>query len=417
MNPKQYDIVIFGATSFVGKLICEYMVKQFSANSLNWALAGRSAAKLEKLKLNLGPSAAAIPVILADANDLGSLKTMCQQTQVIMSTVGPYDLYGEPLVRACAETGTDYCDLTGEPHWIKKMLDLYEETAKASGARIVHCTGFDSIPSDLGVHFLQRESQKLFAAPCTKVKMRIKNMRGAASGGTIATAINIAKELKKNPKLKRELVNPYSLCPKDHGFKTRQHAIKVEFDDTFDKWVGPFFMSSINTKIVHRSNALSNHAYGDNFTYSEGVMTGKGFKGKMKARSIYLGLAAFFVGISIAPIRAFLARFVLPKPGEGPSVEEQKNGFYDFRFLGTTEDGDQIMTQVYGDMDPGYGSTAKIMSQAAACLAFDVPADVKGGFWTTATLLADPLIERLITDAGVKFEVLNNQSIQSAILE
>lgn len=407
MISNPYDIIIFGATSFVGKLICEYMIKQFSTDEVSWALAGRSESKLNELKKNLGDKAKDLPVIIADASDLDALKSMCEQTKVVMSTVGPYDLYGETLIQACVETGTDYCDLTGEPHWIKKMLESYEEQAKQSGARIVHCTGFDSIPSDLGVYFTQREAQKQFGTHCSDIKMRIKNMRGGASGGTIATALNIAKELKENPQVRRDMVNPYSLCPKEHGFKTRQNPIKLEFDDTFKTWVGPFFMSSINTRIVHRSNALSKKSYGENFHYSEGVMTGKGFKGKVRARSIYWGLAAFFTGAGFGPIRAFLGRFVLPKPGEGPSPKAQQNGFYDFRFVGTTEDGQEIRTKVYGDMDPGYGSTAKIISQAAMCLAHEVSSDVKGGFWTPATLLGDKLIDRLNSHSGVTFEVLD----------
>ena len=408
MKINQYDIVIFGATSFVGKIICEYMINQFSTDEVSWALAGRSEQKLTELKNDLGDKAKELPIIIADADDLDGLTAMCKQAKVVMSTVGPYDLYGETLIQACVETGTDYCDLTGEPHWIKKMLEAYEDQAKKSGARIVHCTGFDSIPSDLGVYYTQREAKKLFGTTCSDIKMRIKNMRGSASGGTIATALNIAKEIKQDPQVKRDLVNPYSLCPKGHGFKIRQKPIKLEFDDTFKTWVGPFFMSSINTRIVHRSNALSDKSYGENFHYTEGVMTGKGFKGKTRARSIYWGLAAFFTGAGIAPIRAFLGRFVLPKPGEGPSVKAQKNGFYDFRFVGTTEDGQEIRTKVHGDMDPGYGSTAKIISQAAVCLAQDVSSDVKGGFWTPATVLGDNIINRLNAHSGVTFEVLES---------
>ncbi len=413
MNNKTHDIVIFGATSFVGQLICEYMTQQFTGKGLSWALAGRSETKLNTLKTQLGPSAKDLPLIIADATDLTALKQMCEQTKVVMSTVGPYDLYGEPLIQACAETGTDYCDLTGEAHWINNMLNKYENVAKKSGARIVHCTGFDSIPSDLGVHFLQQEAKKQFGTPCKQVKLRIKNMRGAASGGTIATALNIAKQIKADPQVKKVMVNPYSLCPKDHGFKTRQKEVKLEFDPTFKKWVGPFFMSSINTRIVHRTNALSNHAYGDDFQYNEGMMTGKGLKGKMQARSIYWGLAAFFTGIGIAPIRAFMGKFVLAKPGEGPSKKEQQNGFYDFRFVGSTDSDQQIITKVHGDMDPGYGSTAKIMSQAAVCLVQDVDPTIEGGFWTPATLMGDALIVRLHNHAGVTFEVISTQPSSS----
>jgi len=408
MKNKTHDIVIFGATSFVGQLICEYMLDQFADGKLSWALAGRSESKLKTLKERLGPLAKELPLIIADASDLSALKQMCQQTKVVLSTVGPYDLYGEPLIQACVATGTDYCDLTGEAHWISKMLKKYEQSAKHSGARIVHCTGFDSIPSDLGVHFLQREARKQFGTPCNQVKLRIKNMRGAASGGTIATALNIAQQIKTDPDVKKIMANPYSLCPSDHGNKTRQHEVKLEFDPTFKKWTAPFFMSVINTRIVHRSNALSNHAYGNEFKYNEGMMTSNGIKGKLRARSIYWGLGAFFAGISSRPIRALLTRFVLPQPGEGPSKEDQKKGFYDFRFVGTTEKGEQIMTQVLGDMDPGYGSTAKIIGQVAACMVFDVTDEVGGGFWTPATLMGDVLITRLNQYSGLTFTVLES---------
>jgi len=344
MKLDNYDIVVFGATSFVGELICKYMIEHFPVDTLSWALAGRSEKKLKELRTKLGKKAQDIPLVIADADNFDALATMCAQTRVVMSTVGPYDLYGETLIRACVESGTDYCDLTGEPHWIKKMLDF------------------------VGVHYLQREANKRFGTPCNKVSMRIKNMRGAASGGTAATAINIAKEIKHSAEIRRDLANPYSLTSGYQRFGTRQNDIKVEFDEDFDTWVGPFFMSSINTRIVHRSNALSDGAYGDNFLYDEGVMTGKGGKGKNKARAIYWGLALFFAGAGFNVVRKLLTNFVLPKPGEGPSEKEQREGFYDFRFIGTTEKGEKIITKVYGDMDPGYGSTAKIISQAAYVL-------------------------------------------------
>ena len=232
-------------------------------------------------------------------------------------------------------------------------------------------------------------------------------MRGGLSGGTIATALNIAKVIKENPNLRRELVNPYSLCPRGHGFKSRQKQVKVEFDETFNTWVGPFFMSSINTRIVHRSNVLSHSSYGQNFKYNEAMMTARGLRGKYRAKAIYWGLALFFIAAGVTPIRALLSRFILTKPGNGPSVEAQHSGFYDFRFAGTTQTGDQIIVKVLGDMDPGYGSTAKIIGQAAACLAFDVSSNVQGGFWTPSTILGDKLIDRLAANSGVTFEVLD----------
>ncbi len=409
MNNPQYDIIIFGATSFVGKIICKYLCDQ-DHNNTSWAMAGRSEQKLKDLQKELGDVATNLPLIVVDANDSMGLKAMCQQTKVILTTVGPYDLYGEPVVKTCVETGTDYCDLTGEAHWIKKMLDKYETTAKDTGARIVHCTGFDSIPSDLGVYHLQREAKKQFGEYCSEVKLRIKNMRGSASGGTIATALNIAKLVRKDPDVKKILVNPYALCPKEHGFNRRQQKDGVYYDQSFDSWYGPFFMAGINTRIVHRSNALSEAAYGRDFKYDEGVLTGRGWKAKARARSIHWGLMSFYLGVSIGPIRALMQKFFLPKPGEGPSPEAQLKGFYDFRFVGTTAKGQKITTKVYGDRDPGYGSTAKIIGQAAICLANDVASDIKGGFWTPATLLGDALIERLNQHSGVTFEVLSTQN-------
>jgi short subunit dehydrogenase-like uncharacterized protein len=410
MTTAPFDLIVFGATSFVGKIICQYLVDIGPSEQLNWAMAARSADKLDALKTQLRDKAHDVPVLVVDANDEQALKAMCRRTRVLLTTVGPYDLYGEPVLRACVVTGTDYCDLTGEAHWIHKMLDRYEDQAKNSGARIVHCTGFDSIPSDLGVYHLQREAQQAFNTHCSDVRLRIKRMKGSASGGTIATALNMAKQIKADPAVKKVMANPYALCPEDHVFTVRQQRDKVQYDHSFDAWTGPFFMASINTRIVHRSNALSEQAYGTDFRYNEGVLTGRGWKGKTRARSIYWGLAAFFTGASLAPIRAFMAKFLLPKPGEGPTPEAQENGFYDFRFVGITDDGDQIITKVYGDMDPGYGSTAKIMSQAGMCLAFDVPQDTAGGFWTPAILMGDELITRLHNHAGLTFEVLSTST-------
>lgn len=410
MNKPQYDIIVFGATSFVGKIISQYLCEQFPNKEISWAMAGRSETKLNELKKELGETAQKLPMIVVDANDSAGLLAMCELTKVLLTTVGPYDLYGEPVVKACVESGTDYCDLTGEAHWIKKMLDKYEDAAKASGARIVHCTGFDSIPSDLGVFHLQREARNAFGAHCPNVKLRIKNMRGSASGGTIATALNIAKLVRKDPNVKKVLVNPYALCPEDHGFKVRQQKDGIYHDETFNSWYGPFFMAGINTRIVHRSNALSKNAYGDNFNYSEGVLTGRGWKAKAQARSIHWGLMSFYLGASLGPIRTLMQKFFLPKPGEGPSPKAQLKGFYDFRFVGTTDNGDEIITKVYGDRDPGYGSTAKIIGQAAVCLAQDISPDIEGGFWTPATLMGDALIDRLNAHSGVTFEVLSTKN-------
>ncbi|HTN32753.1 MAG TPA: saccharopine dehydrogenase NADP-binding domain-containing protein [Marinobacter sp.] len=407
---RAYDLVVFGATSFVGQILTRYLFDTYKiGKSVKWAIAGRSAEKLAALKESLGGKATELPVVLADAADGKALQSMCEQARVVVSTVGPYALYGEALVRECVRTGTDYCDLTGEVQWIRKMVDSYEDEAKASGARIVHCCGFDSIPSDMGVWFLQGEAEKLFGMPCRDVRMRVKVAKGAFSGGTVASMINIAKEVGANPELRRELANPFSICPPDDRPKARQPNLKsAEFDKTFNVWLAPFVMGAINTRIVHRSNALQNARYGRDFTYDEAMMTGSGIKGRLAAYGVIGGLGAFLAGSAIKPTRWIIEKLV-PKPGEGPSPEAQEAGFYDLRFVGRTADGKTMITKVTGDKDPGYGSTGKMLGEAAMCLAFDVPADHPGGFWTPSSLLGASLMDRLTSKAGLTFDVLETR--------
>lgn len=409
MQEPQYDLVVFGATSFVGQILCRYLTDMFGTKGeLKWAAAGRSQSKLESLKMALGRKATELPLLVADAADEPALRNLCGQTRVVISTVGPYALFGEPLVKVCAETGTDYCDLTGEVQWIRRMIERYEPAAQASGARIVHCCGFDSIPSDMGVYFLQQQARARLGAPCTRVKMRVKAARGEFSGGTVASLMNVVKEASHDPALRKELANPYSLCPPDHSFIARQPNVKsAEFDPDFNAWMAPFVMAAINTRIVHRSNALFEKAYGHNFIYEEAMLTGRGVKGRMSAYGLTGAMGGFMVASAIKPTRWALERFVLPKPGEGPSPEAQKRGFYDLRFLGTTTEGKALRVKVTGDQDPGYGSTGKMLGQAGACLALDIAkADKPGGFWTPSTIFGDNLLLRLSRYAGVKFEVL-----------
>jgi len=405
MADKKFDIIVYGATSFVGQIITRYMHTQFADGSIVWAIAGRSRTKLQQVSDTIGLSG--IEMIVADSVDEGSLRQMCAQTKVVMSTVGPYALYGELLVRVCATTGTDYCDLTGEPQWIRKMQLRHEADAVKSGARILHCCGFDSIPSDLGVHFLQRNALEQFGQTCDRITMRVANMKGGASGGTIASMINMVKEAVSDADLRLELKDPYSLCPPDHSFFVQQPDVKIAYDNVYGGWIAPFVMAGINTRIVHRSNALSHNSYGAEFTYEEAVATGQGAKGKRMARATSWGVNALMIGLAVPPIRWLLENFVLPKPGEGPTEKAQLEGGFDIVFLGSTAQGKTIRCRVTGDRDPGYGSTAKMLSQAAACLAKDVPDTVAGGFWTPATILGDRLIDRLKAHAGLTFEKLS----------
>jgi short subunit dehydrogenase-like uncharacterized protein len=411
MNKPAFDVVVFGATSFVGQILTRYLFEEFGLDGeLRWAAAGRSRSRLEDVRKGLGRGAGRLDLRVADAGDEASLRALCAEARVIVSTVGPYALYGEPLVRACAETGTDYCDLTGEVQWMKRMIDAYEATARKSGARIVHNCGFDSIPSDLGVHFLQQHALAKFGRPCETVKMRVRSMRGGFSGGTIASLLNVLKEVAADPALRKSLQNPYLICPAGKGKGVRQPNVTLaEFDADFSAWVAPFIMSAINTRVVHRTNALSQHAYGREFRYDEAMLTGRGVRGRLTATATAAGLGAFMLAGALGPVRAGLEKFVLPAPGEGPSPEEQRSGGFDLRFHGRAGDGQVIRTRVTGDRDPGYGSTAKMLGQAAACLARDRPhTQLGGGFWTPATAFGDRLIARLEAHSGLKFELLDN---------
>ncbi len=410
MSTPPRDVVVFGATSFVGQILTRYLFDEFGLDGkLRWAAAGRSLAKLEGVRKSLGRGGGKLVLLQADAADEPSLQQLCKGARVVVSTVGPYALYGESLVRACAETGTDYCDLTGEVQWMRRMIHKYEKVAQASGARIVHNCGFDSIPSDLGVHYLQQQARERFGEPCTTVKMRVRSMRGSFSGGTVASLLNVLKEVKANPALRKQLADPYSICPPGNAKRVRQANVGLaEYDPDFSAWIAPFVMSAINTRVVHRTNALLHDAYGPEFRYDEAVLTGRGWRGRVAATATGAGLGAFVVAGSIGTVRAFLEKYVLPAPGEGPSPEAQLAGGFDLRFHGRTPRGDVLRTRVTGDRDPGYGSTAKMLGQAAACLAKDISKkQVAGGFWTPASIFGDRIVERLQAHSGLTFEVLD----------
>ncbi len=403
---KPFDLIVFGATSFVGKILCRYLLEQYGmGGTLKWAAAARSKPKLEALRSDLGAAAHSLTLFSAEAADDASLNALCEQARVIVSTVGPYALHGQSLVRACAESGTDYCDITGETQWIHRMLHLYENAARASGARIVHCCGFDSLPSDLGVLFTQNEARKRWGQPSARVKMRIK-ARGGFSGGTVLSLLNVIEEAANDSSLRKTLGNPYALCPAGQTQGPRQPDVKGPvYDEGAKSWVAPFVMSSINTRIVHRTNALTGHAYGASFLYDEAMLCGSGVKGALRAGAIATAVGAILVMGSVKPLRSLAEKTLLPAPGEGPSPEAQAKGFFEARFIATSPTGEHLRTRVRGDRDPGYGSTGKMLGEAAVCLATEVPKEKGGGFWTPATLLGEPLIERLNTRAGVTFSI------------
>ncbi|MDH3548406.1 MAG: saccharopine dehydrogenase NADP-binding domain-containing protein [Gammaproteobacteria bacterium] len=405
---RNLDIVVFGATGFTGTLVTEYLLRQYGiGQDVRWAIAGRSASKLAEVKAQLGDSAADLEAIVADSSDESALASLAARTRVVLTTVGPYALYGSKLVAACANAGTDYCDLAGEVQWIRKMIDTYQERACETGARIVHCCGFDSVPMDMGVWFLQDAAQKKHGAYCEKISLYVKATKGTASGGTLASMINIIEEAKADRNVARLMANPYALNPESQreGPDGRDQK-KVIFDDVVESWTAPFVMAGINTRVVRRSHALAGFPYGQDFRYRECTLTGKGIGGWMKGTLMTVGLGALVLAISLGPTRKLLQRFVLPKPGEGPDRELQQSGFFNLMQIGVLPDGTVMRTRITGDQDPGYGSTSKMLSEAAVCLAKD-ELETKGGVLTPATALGSHYLARLRANAGLTFELVD----------
>jgi short subunit dehydrogenase-like uncharacterized protein len=401
---RRLDLVVFGATSFVGQILCQHLVDRHGTDgSLRWAIAGRSAAKLDEVAARTG---ADVERIVVDATDVAGLLSLAEATRVVVSTVGPYALYGSPLVAAVAASGTDYCDLTGEPQWIRRMIDAHADEAAASGARIVHSAGFDSIPSDLGVWFTQQRAADQLGAPCTRIDMRVESMKGGASGGTIASMLNLLEEAASDPTLRKQLADPYLLAPPDlRSGPAQPDVARPVRDERTGEWLAPFVMAGVNTRIVQRSHALLGRPWGPEFRYREAMAMGDGPLGAAKAAGLSAGMLATMGLGALGPTRSLMER-ILPKPGEGPSPAAQAKGSFDIRFTGTASDGQTIETQVTGDRDPGYGSTAKMLGETAVAFLDLDRSDVPGGSWTTATAFGDRLVERLEAHAGLRFSVI-----------
>ena len=408
---RPYAVVLYGATSFVGQITAHYLdkflsdTKNTNGSPLTWAIAGRDEDKLNELQSKLDNQ---VDMIIANSKDDASLDNMTAQTKVIISTVGPYLKYGEPLIKSCTKNGTDYVDLTGEAIFIKDMMDKYQDAAKKSGARIVNSCGFDSIPSDLGVYFTQTKAEEAFGQSCNVIHMRVKAAKGGISGGTVASMATIFEEAGQNKARRKQVANPYLLNDDTDVPSVRQDNVnKPEYDSDHKRWLAPFVMATINTRIVHRSNQLLGYDYGRDFKYDEAMWMPDGLKGKVSSYAMSAGLLGFATAMMIKPSRELLSKHVLPKAGSGPSKDEQENGYFDIRHFGQTTKHDTIIIKVTGDRDPGYGSTSRMLSQAALCLAQDISKeDVGGGFWTPASAMGDKLIARLEAHAGLSFEVV-----------
>jgi len=387
MPTSEFDLIVYGATGYTGRLVADYLVQRYGRDpSVKWAMAGRSLAKLEEVRAAIDPLKST-PLVIADASDPASLKAMAARARCIVTTVGPYQLYGEPLVAACAQAGADYVDLCGEPAWMRAMIDKYDGAAKKSGARIVFSCGFDSIPFDLGVWFTQEEAMKEFGAPAREIKCRVRAMKGKFSGGTAASLKATMAAAFNDPSILETLKSPFALTPGFEGAK-QPSGSKPMLDEAVGVWVAPFIMAPINTKNVHRSNHLMNHPYGKDFLYSEMMMTGPGDQGEKFAKAVAADTS--------------LMGEDAPKPGEGPTKEERETGFYDVLFIGETARGEKIRTFCKGDRDPGYGSTSKMIAESALCLVRDRP-DTPGGVWTPASAMGRALLKRLEANAGLSF--------------
>ena len=405
-NIPEVDIVLWGAAGFVGRLLAKYLWPRYGASGkIRLALGGLDKSELEAVHRDLKADDR-LPLIVGNAFDEPFINALTKNTRLVVTTVGPYARYGSSLVAACAANGTDYCDLSGETQWMYRMISAHQKTAEASGARIVHACGFDSIPSDLGVLFLQTLAQKRFGHPMTDVKMRVKSIRGKLSGGTVASMLNVIEEVRSDPQVAKIAKNPYALAPEGMQSGVRQPNVSTfEYDADVESWVAPFVMAAVNTRVVHRSNALMEHAWGTAFRYDEAMMMGRGLTGRIRAAAFAGTLGAFLAGSYFTPTRFLMKKTLLPKPGEGPSLEERESGFYKLYLIGKDPEGNELRVTVKGDRDPGYGSTSKMLGEAAVCLFSDIgKKEVSGGFWTPATAMGQKLIGRLTANAGVTFE-------------
>ena len=383
-----FDIIIYGATGFTGRLVAEYLTANYGDGSLKWAMAGRSLTKLQEVRDEIGASADT-PLLTANADDPSALLALVGRTRCVITTVGPYQLYGEPMLAACIEAGTAYVDLCGEPNWMHDMIAKYHAAAKASGARIVFSCGFDSIPFDLGVWTAEQAAIAKFGRPAPRVKGRVRAMKGTMSGGTFASGKATALAAARDPSVFKVMLDPFALTPGFEG-PSQPKGMLPEYDAAIGGWVAPFMMAVINTKNVHRTNFLAGHPYGADFRYDEMMVApGLGDLGKAAAEAI----------AKMNPMNSDKG----PAPGEGPSQEERDTGYYDIAFIAEMPDGQSVTAPVKGDRDPGYGSTSKMIAESAICLVRDVKGE--GGIWTAGAIMAEPLIKRLEAHAGLSFTI------------
>ena len=397
-NTKQLDLIIWGATGFTGQLVSEYINKKYSNTALKWGIAGRNKEKVSVIaeRLNIAKDR----IFIADCNDTESLIKLTSKTKVICTTVGPYAKYGSNLIEACIKTNTNYCDITGETQWIRKMIDKYHTRAKENKIKIINSCGFDSIPSDMGVFYSQKKLFEKTGKYASKINMRVAGAKGGISGGTYNSLSNVLEEARVDKEVRKTLTNPYGLNPIDKQKGPDKADLQsVIFDKVSNSWIAPFVMAGINTKIVRRSHALIDFKYGSDFSYDEATLSGKGVLGQVKG---YLSLIPIFLATrKKGSFIKNIVDYILPKSGEGPSENTRISGYYNLRFY-LTQQNKIYLSKVIGDMDPGYGSTSKMLAESAVCLALDKTPETYG-ILTPSVALGDSLLKRLQENAGLTF--------------
>ncbi len=406
----EFDIVMWGATGFTGRLAAEKLAARIGGRGdLRWAIGGRNQAKLESVRSQLGAVAADVQIVTGDSHDVASMEALAARTRVVCSTVGPYAMYGSELVGACVRAGTHYCDLAAEAHWMRKMMDAHDAEAAETGARIVHACGMDSIPSDVGVYFLQQGAKQLYGKPCSRVKMRVTEMAGGFSGGTAASLLYGTEAGRSDPSIGQAMTEPYYLAPVGHrqgpDEPENMRSTKVEYDEDLQAWTKPFFMGPMNTKVVRRTNALLDYPYSEDFRYDEARVVSDGLSGRIQAKAEAIGYVGFLAAVGFPPTRRLLKKYVLPGTGEGPDQETRESGQWKIVLIGKMDDCTTVRALVGGEGDPATDSTSRMLVESALCLAQDAEKiPVGGGSWTPAAVMGDLLLERLTTYAGMSFE-------------
>lgn len=399
----EYDLIVWGATGVVGRLLSQHLVTTYSPAELSLALGGRDEQQLRELTRELqatAPEWESIPTVLGDARNYDRMQEIATQTRVISTSVGPYTRYGTPLVEACVETGTDYCDLTGEVTWIREIVDRYHERATATGARIVHSCGFDAIPADLGTHLVQSFAVQNFDTSCDIVRIYLEEGSGGVSGSTLASAVEVFQAADTDPIAQQTLENPYALAPRGErsGIDPGEQTIP-RWDSLCSQWTAPSPMAVVNERIIRRTNALLEYPWGREFDCTEVIPTGSGIGGFARATAITGGLRVGTGALQFGPARRFIQQYVFPEPGSGPDPTQIENGYFSLRIRGrgTADDGPfTVETVISADRDPGYGATALMLSSAAMCLVHDrVDSPYSGGVLTPASGIGLPLANQL----------------------